>query len=79
MSVLESHPPSAIITSSEFLSHLIELIYDSAEPGYHTVIVVGEPDLKAVGNSKGHVKFLRFGDLEREGAKIETVMAPPQG
>jgi hypothetical protein len=46
--VLESHPPSAIVTHASFLPQLLELIYDSAEGEHHTVIVVGDASAPTV-------------------------------
>jgi long-chain acyl-CoA synthetase len=68
--VLESHPPSAIVVDAEFLPLLLELICDTSEQGHHTVIVVGE-----LGSGRSYTKqarlvnLVKFADLEREGAK----------
>lgn len=70
--VLESHPPSAIVVQVEFLPQLLELIYDASEQGHHTVIVVGEQsrdkDYSKLGKS---VNFVKFDDIEREGSNAQ--------
>jgi long-chain acyl-CoA synthetase len=73
-SVLDNHPPSAIITEAEFLPQLLELIYDTNEGSHHTVIVVGEPDVK-FARSLGQVRVVKFSDVERQG--IESEQLPP--
>lgn len=71
--VLESHPPSAIITHADLLPSLLELVYDTHEGSHHTIIVVGEPNNKVIQGLP--VRVLKFEDLEREGALLEAV--PP--
>ncbi|EKM55644.1 uncharacterized protein PHACADRAFT_161674 [Phanerochaete carnosa HHB-10118-sp] len=68
--VLDSHPPSAIITEAEFLPHLLELIYDTNEGSHHTIIVIGEPDVKRA-QGLNQVRVLKFSELERQGALLE--------
>jgi long-chain acyl-CoA synthetase len=76
--VLQSHPPSAIITTIEFLPHVLELIYDSAERGHHTIIVTGGTDLKGITQAK-NVNILRFSDIENDGAKGDKIVTPAPG
>ncbi|KII89018.1 hypothetical protein PLICRDRAFT_29438 [Plicaturopsis crispa FD-325 SS-3] len=73
--VLDSHPPSAIITHAQFLPQVLELIYDSNESAHHTVIVVGEPDAKHVGKMGGAVKVLKWADIESTGKNTEPVVS----
>ncbi|TFK55202.1 acetyl-CoA synthetase-like protein [Heliocybe sulcata] len=72
--VLERHPPDAIICHASFLPQLMELIYDSAETGHHTIIVVGEsPDgpLTLAG-----VRVLKWDDVEKNGKQTEKIISP---
>jgi long-chain acyl-CoA synthetase len=74
--VLESHPPSAIVTHASFLPQLLELIYDSAEGEHHTVIVVGDA---SAPTGMQHVQLLSWATLERDGASAELVTSPRPG
>ena len=65
--VLEVHPPTAIVIDAAFLPHVLELIYDSNEDSHHVVIVVGEPDSKALTGAARHIKLVRWTDVETEG------------
>lgn len=76
--VLDNHPPSAIITEAGFLPHLLELIYDTNEESHHPVIVVREPDIK-FAQKLGKVRIIKFSDLEHEGAKLEPIVATAAG
>jgi long-chain acyl-CoA synthetase len=73
--VLESHPPSAIVTHAEFVPQLLELIHDSVEGEHHTVIYVGElkTDIKS-----SNVKVISWEQLEREGAEGEPLPEVPK-
>lgn len=76
--VLESHPPSAIVTHVDFLPHVLELIYDSHELDHHTVIVVGDMSAaKDYAKLASHVNLIRFSDIEKEGANTQ-LGTPPQ-
>ncbi|KAH9951269.1 acetyl-CoA synthetase-like protein [Amylocystis lapponica] len=68
--VLDTHPPSAIITHADLLPNLLELIYDSHEGAHHVVIVVGDFDHTKIAYS-GQIKLLLWEDLERSGAQAE--------
>jgi len=70
-SVLESHPPSAIITEAKFVPHLLELIHDSNEGGHHKIIVVGSDQLSA--KLLGAVQLYKWNDIESQGAKAAPV------
>ena len=74
-SVLENHPPSAIITEAEFLPHLLELIYDSHEGSHHTVVVVGKPTAK-YAQGVNQIRVIEFTELERQGAQLDQVVSP---
>lgn len=75
--VLDTHPPSAIITHAEFLSTLLELIYDAGEEGrHHTIVVVGEPSSRVMASVASKVKVLLWTDVEREGFKVPKIMTP---
>lgn len=75
--VLQSHPPTAIITHSEHLPQLLELIYDNGELNRnHTIIVVGEPSAQAMATVASRVKVLKWADVEREGVRVEKILSP---
>ncbi|GBE82392.1 acetyl-CoA synthetase-like protein [Sparassis crispa] len=73
--LLESHPPTAIVTHADMLPSLLEVIYDSHESGHHTIIVVGNFD-NSVAASVGHVRLLRWESVEREGAQGDKLILP---
>ncbi|CAK5277771.1 unnamed protein product [Mycena citricolor] len=75
--VLESHPPSAIVTHASLLTSVLELIYDAGEANRnHTIIVVGEPSSQALASVASRVQVLRWADVEREGVKTEKILSP---
>ncbi|KAK7466955.1 hypothetical protein VKT23_004019 [Stygiomarasmius scandens] len=75
--VLESHPPSAIITNAELLPSLLELIYDGGENTQkYTIVVVGEPSAHAMASVASKIRVLRWDDVEREGNKVEKILSP---
>ncbi|EGO21502.1 hypothetical protein SERLADRAFT_473934 [Serpula lacrymans var. lacrymans S7.9] len=78
--VLESHPPSVIITHGSFLPHILELVYDAHEH-HHTIVVVGQCDTNLLPKSATQVRIIRWDDVESEGSKGERVSgpAPSQG
>ena len=76
--VLDNHPPSAIITDVDFLSHIIEQIYDLNQHCHTTVIVVGDPGSVGAKLAK-EMDLLRFSDIEREGASTPIDLSPPTG
>ncbi|KAJ6546491.1 hypothetical protein DFH09DRAFT_1040107 [Mycena vulgaris] len=76
-SVLESHPPSAIIIHASMLSQILELIYDAGEASRnHTIVVVGEPSSQAMASVASKVKVLKWADVEREGIRVEKIISP---
>ena len=75
--VLDSHPPSAIIVDADFLSHIIEQIYDLNQR-HTTVIVVGDPGSIGTKLSK-EMSLLKFSDIEKEGASTPAELSPPTG
>lgn len=67
-SILESHPPGAIVLHVHFLNQVLELIAENREYEHHKLIVVGEdelPDVVRKGNVP--VKIVWLADLERKG------------
>lgn len=75
--VLETHPPSVIITEAALLPQLLELIYDAGESGRdHTIVVVGEPSTQAMATVSSKIKVLKFPDVEREGVRVEKILSP---
>lgn len=77
--VLESHPPSAIITHGYFLSHVLELIYDSNESEHHIVIVVGDYDPNVVGKAGNSIKVVKWTDVESAGTSGEPITSVAPG
>lgn len=76
--VLDNHPPSAIITDSDFLSHIIEQIYDLNQHSHTTVIVVGDPG--SVGAKlASEMDLLLFDDIEKAGVSNPVELSPPSG
>ncbi|KAF8212433.1 hypothetical protein K438DRAFT_1567350 [Mycena galopus ATCC 62051] len=76
-SVLESHPPSAIITHASMLTQILELIYDAGEGGRnHTIVVVGDPSPQAMASVASKVNVLKWSDVEREGVRVEKIISP---
>ena len=76
--VLDKHPPSAIITDADFLSHIVEQIYDLNQHHHTTVIVVGDPGNIGAKLTK-EMDLLKFSDIEREGASAPVDLSPPTG
>lgn len=72
--VLETHPPTAIITDAEFIPLLLEQIYDAAEHD-HKIIVVGKYEGKHHSESAGRVEVVPWAQIETDGANI-TEMVP---
>ncbi|PIL23838.1 hypothetical protein GSI_13589 [Ganoderma sinense ZZ0214-1] len=73
--VLESHPPSVIITNPELLQHVLELIYDAHESEHHTIVVTG--DISGLNLPKvDHVKILMWDDIEADGAAAAKAALP---
>jgi long-chain acyl-CoA synthetase len=76
--VLDNYSPSAIITDSDFLSHIIEQVYDLNQHTHTTVIVVGDPGSVGAQLAK-EMSLLKFTDIEKEGANNPTNFSPPTG
>ena len=76
--VLDNHPPSAIITDANFLSHIIEQIYDLNQHNHTTVIVVGDPGSVGTKLAK-EIDLLKFSDIEKQGATTPVDLSPPTG
>ncbi|TFY80841.1 hypothetical protein EWM64_g3171 [Hericium alpestre] len=75
-SVLDKHPPTAIVIDAGFLPNVLELIYDTNELAHHVVIVVGEPDRKALAEAAQHIKLVRWADVEAEGKVGQKITSP---
>ena len=76
--VLDNHPPSAIITDADFLSHIIEQIYDLNQHNHTTVVVIGDPG--GIGTKlMGEMDLLKFSDIEKQGASTPVDLSPPTG
>ncbi|KAI0781105.1 acetyl-CoA synthetase-like protein [Trametes elegans] len=73
--VLDSHPPSVIVTQADFLNHLLELIYDLDEDRQYTVVVVGSFEGVKLPR-QSNVRLLKWDDVEREGAHAEKLPLP---
>ncbi|KAA1471333.1 acetyl-CoA synthetase-like protein [Dentipellis sp. KUC8613] len=74
--VLDNHPPTAIVIDAGFLPNVLELIYDTNELSHHVVIVVGEPDSKALEQAAEQIKLVRWSDIEEEGKRGEKLTSP---
>lgn len=75
--VLESYPPSAILTHAFLLPQLLEHIYETSEQSVeHTIIVVGEPSAQTMASVASNIKVLKFAEVEREGVKVEKIISP---
>lgn len=75
--VLESYPPSAILTHAFLLPQLLEHIYETSEQTVeHTIIVVGEPSAQTMASVASNIKVLKFAEVEREGVKVEKIISP---
>ncbi|KIK08144.1 hypothetical protein K443DRAFT_672626 [Laccaria amethystina LaAM-08-1] len=75
--VLESYPPSAILTHAFLLPQLLEHIYETSEQSVeHTIVVVGEPSAQAMASVASNIKVLKFAEVEREGVKVEKIISP---
>ncbi|KAF9821700.1 hypothetical protein IEO21_00546 [Rhodonia placenta] len=66
--VLDSHPPSVIITHATFLSNLLELIYDSNDSAYPIIVVVGDVDDKVIATT-GQISIVKWEEVERRGTQ----------
>ncbi|KAG6821173.1 hypothetical protein H0H93_005393 [Arthromyces matolae] len=78
--VLESFSPDAIITHTNLLPQILELLYEGDRTVSHTIIVVGETTPKDLASVASNVKVLEFPDVEREGvrvAKVSTALPNP--
>lgn len=76
--MLDSHPPSAIVTHGRFLPALLELIYDSHESSHHTIIVVGDFDDNKV-QKMGLLRIMKWEDIEGEGKQGQIPPATATG
>ena len=76
--VLELHSPNAIIVHLDFLPQLLELLTESMETTYPTLIVVGEGDLPDAV-IKSSAKIIWLVDLERKGRRGGAVQSSNPG
>ncbi|KAI6109863.1 hypothetical protein F5141DRAFT_1188772 [Pisolithus sp. B1] len=75
--VLETHPPTAIITDADFIPLLLELIYDAREYD-HKIIVVGKYEGNHHPKTAKQVEIIPWAQIETDGANItESVAAGP--
>ncbi|KAI6109143.1 hypothetical protein EDD16DRAFT_45119 [Pisolithus croceorrhizus] len=76
--VLETHPPTAIITDADFIPLLLELIYDAREYD-HKIIVVGKYEGNHHPKTAKQVEIIPWAQIETDGANItESVAAGTQ-
>jgi len=76
-SVIEAHPPSAIICHAFLVPLLLEHLYDEGHRHVeYTIIIVGEPTKGMMASVASNLKLLQFENVEREGAKREKVLSP---
>ncbi|KAI6111474.1 hypothetical protein EDD17DRAFT_1107278 [Pisolithus thermaeus] len=76
--VLETHPPTAIITDAGFVPLLLELIYDAQEHD-HKIIVVGKYEGKHHPKTAKQVEIIPWTQVETDGANItESIAAGAQ-
>lgn len=74
--ILDKHPPSAIITDSSFLSHIVEQIYDLNKHSHTTVVIVGDPG--SIGAKLANeINLIQFSDIEKEGGSNPADLSPP--
>lgn len=76
--VLDNHPPSVIVTDVDFLSHIVEQIYDLNQHNHTTVIVVGDPGSIGAKLVK-EMDLVKFSDIEKQGASAPADLSPPTG
>ncbi|KAG6813620.1 hypothetical protein H0H92_009237 [Tricholoma furcatifolium] len=74
--VLDSFAPDAIITHTELLPQILELLYEGDRTRSHTIIVVGETTPKDLAPVASNIKVLEFSDVEREGVRVAKVATP---
>ncbi|KAL1735144.1 AMP-binding enzyme-domain-containing protein [Schizophyllum commune] len=74
--VLEQHPTTPIITHVDFLTSILELIYESGDEAHHTIVVVGEPSPRVMASVASRITVLQFADVEREGFRVEKTLSP---
>lgn len=72
--MLESHPPSVVVTDATLLPQLLEALYDSNDNVQPVVVVVGDLDSKQ--RSAQHVQLLKWGDVLTRGLQ-ETKLPFP--
>lgn len=77
-SVLQTHPPSAIVLHANFLANVLELILDDRVSSHHTLIIVGDDPLPA-HLEKVKVKIFKWSDLEKRGSGKDAVASTIPG
>ncbi|KAG6891047.1 hypothetical protein C0992_010709 [Termitomyces sp. T32_za158] len=73
---LESSLPDAIITHTNLLPQILELLYEGDRTINHTIIVVGETTSKDLASVASNIKILEFSEVEREGVRVPKVVTP---
>ncbi|KAG5354182.1 Long-chain-fatty-acid--CoA ligase 1 [Termitomyces sp. J132] len=71
--VLESFSPDAIITHTNLLPQILELLYEGDRTINHTIIVVGETTPRDLASVASNIKVLEFSEVEREGVRVAKV------
>jgi hypothetical protein len=75
-SVLESHPPTAIVVEGNFLPDLLELIFKRHELANHFIIVVGEVDQKVLSEVPKQTRLAFWDHIEAQGKAGTTISSP---
>jgi long-chain acyl-CoA synthetase len=77
---LETQSFSAIIASKEIVPRVLENIYASSFSSRpHTIVVVGDISQQTLASVASNIKVLKFGEVEREGIKIDNLVSKLPG
>jgi long-chain acyl-CoA synthetase len=75
-SVLESHPPTAIVVEGNRLLDLLELIFKRRELAHHFIVVVGEADQKVLSKVPKQTRLAFWEHIEAQGKAGTTISSP---
>lgn len=78
--VLEKHTFSAIISTPETISRVLEGIYASgggSKP--QTIVVTGDISTETTASIASNIKIIKFSDAEREGVRAERIFTQTPG
>jgi len=78
--VLKKQTFSAIISTPEIVSSVLEGIYasgDSFKP--QTIVVTGDIDTEITASIASNIKIIKFSDVEREGIRAERIFTQAPG